>query len=107
MSSSFAQVLPGAPTQSLQSLTTFIFRWKRYVVYISGKQLNVLRSPTDLVQTISFDERLVAVKVEGDQSARIAVASAVNIWVLEAHTDDWNYVTWKKTLLLKRGRCNR
>jgi hypothetical protein len=102
MSSSFVQVLPGAPTQSLQSLTTFIFRWKRYVVYISGKQLNVLRSPTDLVQTISFDEKLVAVKVEGDQSARIAVASAANIWVLEAHTDDWNYVTWKKTLLLKR-----
>jgi hypothetical protein len=102
MPSSFAQVLPGAPTQSLQSLTTFAFRWKRYVVYISGKQLNVLRSPTELIQTVSFDETLVAVKVEGDQSARIAVASAANIWVLEAHTDNWNYVTWKRTLLLIR-----
>jgi hypothetical protein len=102
MPSLFAQILPGAPTQSLQSLTTFAFRWKRYIVYISGKQLNVLRSPTELVQTISFNEKLVAVKVEGDQSARIAVASAANIWVLEAHTDNWNYVTWKKTLLLIR-----
>jgi hypothetical protein len=102
MSSSFAQVLPGAPTESLQSLATFTFRWKRYIAYISGKQLNVLRSPTELVQVISFREELVAVKVEGDQSARIAVASAANVWVLEAHTDNWNRVTWKRVLLLER-----
>lgn len=103
MPSSFAQILPGAPTQSLQSLTTFTFRWKRYIVYISGKQLNILRSSTELVQTVSFDEELVAVKAEGDQSARIAAASAANVWVLETHTDNWNHVTWKKALLLKRG----
>lgn len=102
MSPPFAQILPGAPTQSLQSLTTFTFRWKRYVVYITGEQLNILRSPTELVQAVSFDEELVAVKAEGDQSARIAVASAANVWVLEAYTDNWNHVTWKKVLLLKR-----
>jgi hypothetical protein len=102
MPSSFAQILPGAPTQSLQSLTTFTFRWKRYIVYTSGKQLNILRSPTELVQAIPFDEELVAVKAEGDQSARIAAASAANVWVLEAHTDNWNHVTWRKVLLLKR-----
>ena len=102
MPSSFAQILPGAPTQSLQSLTTFTFRWKRYIVYISGKQLNILRSPTELVQAIVFDEELVAVKAEDDQGARIAAASAANVWVLEAHTDNWNHVTWRKVLLLKR-----
>lgn len=102
MPSLFAQILPGAPTKSLQSLTTFTFRWKRYIVYISGKQLNILRSPTDLTQAISFDEELVAVKAEDDQGARIAVASAANVWVLEAHTDNWNHVTWRKVLLLRR-----
>jgi len=102
MPSSFAQILPGAPTQSLQSLTTFTFRWKRYIVYISGKQLNILRSATELVQAIPFDEELVAVKAENDQGARIAAASAANVWVLEAHTDNWNHVTWRKVLLLKR-----
>ena len=102
MPSSFVQILPGAPTQSLQSLTTFTFRWKRYIVYISGKQLNILRSPTELLQAIQFDEELVAVKPEDDQGARIAAASAVNVWVLEAHTDNWNHVTWRKVLLLKR-----
>jgi hypothetical protein len=102
MPSSFAQILPGAPTQSLQSLTTFTFRWKRYIVYISGKQLNILRSPTELVQAIPFEEELVAVKAEGDQSARIAAASATSVWVLEAHTDNWNHVTWRNVLLLKR-----
>ena len=102
MPSSFAQILPGAPTQSLQSLTTFTFRWKRYIVYISGKQLNILRSPTELIQTVAFDEELVAVKAEDDQGARIAAASVANVWVLEAHTDNWNHVTWRKVLLLKR-----
>lgn len=100
--SSFAQILPGTPTQSLQSLTTFTFRWKRYIVYISGKQVNILRSPTELVQAISFDEELVSISAEGDQSAKIAVASTANVWVLEAHTDNWNHVTWRKSLLLKR-----
>ena len=102
MPSSFAQILPGAPTQSLQSFTTFTFRWKRYIVYISGKQLSILRSPTELVQAIPFDEELVAVKAEDDQGARIAAASAANVWVLEAHTDNLNNVTWRKVLLLKR-----
>lgn len=100
--SRFAQILPGAPTESLQSLTTFTFRWKRYVVYISGKQLNILRSPKELVQAVSFDEELVAVRAEGDQSAKIAVASEGNVWVLESQTDNWNQVTWRKVLLLKR-----
>lgn len=101
-SSSFAEILPGCPTESLQSLSTFTFRWKRYIVYISGKQLNILRSPTELVQAVSFNQDLVAVKAEGDQSAKIAVASEANVWILESQTDGWNHVTWKKELLLKR-----
>jgi hypothetical protein len=100
--SSFAQVLPGAPAEALQALTTFIFRWKRYIVYISGKQLNILRSPTELVQAITFDEELVAVGAEGEESAKIAVASSAKVWVLESTTNDWNLVTWRKALLLKR-----
>ncbi|KAM0718872.1 hypothetical protein Q7P37_005944 [Cladosporium fusiforme] len=100
--SPFAQILPGAPTESLQSLTTFTFRWKRYVAYISGKQLNILRSPTELVQAIRFDEDLVAIRAEGEQSAKIAVASEANVWILESQTDNWNQVTWRKVLLLKR-----
>jgi hypothetical protein len=100
--SSFAQILPGAPAEALQALTTFTFRWKRYIVYISGKQLNILRSPTELVQAITFDEELVAVRAEGEESANIAVASSANVWVLECTTNDWNQVTWRKALLLRR-----
>jgi hypothetical protein len=100
--SSFAQILPGAPAEALQALTTFTFRWKRYIVYISGKQLNILRSPTQLVQAITFDEELVAVRAEGEESANIAVASSAKVWVLESTTNDWNLVTWRKALLLKR-----
>lgn len=100
--SSFAQILPGAPIESLQSLTTFTFRWKRYVVYISGNQLNILRSPNELVQAVTFEEKLVAVKAEGEQSAKVAVASEGNVWVLEPETDNWNRVTWRKALLLRR-----
>jgi hypothetical protein len=102
MPSSFAQILPGAPAEALQAITTFTFRWKRYIVYISGKQLNILRSPTELVQAITFDEELVAVKAEGEESAKIAVASSANVWVVESTTNDWNQVTWRKALLLKR-----
>lgn len=102
MPSSFAQILPGAPAEALQALTAFTFRWKRYIVYISGKQLNILRSPTELVQAITFDEELVAVKAEGEDSAKIAVASSASVWVLESRTNDWNQVTWRKALLLKR-----
>ena len=100
--SSFAQILPGAPAEAQQALTTFTFRWKRYIVYISGKQLNILRSPTELVQAITFDEELVAVRAEGEESAKIAVASSANVWVLESTTNGWNQVTWRKALLLKR-----
>ena len=100
--SSFAQILPGAPAEALQALTTFTFRWKRYIVYISGRQLNILRSPTELVQAITFDEELVAVRAESEESAKIAVASSANVWVLESSTNDWNQVTWRKALLLKR-----
>ena len=100
--SSFAQILPGAPAEATQALTTFTFRWKRYIVYISGKQLNILRSPTELLQAITFDEELVAVRAEGEESANIAVASLANVWVLESTTNDWNQVTWRKALLLKR-----
>ena len=102
MPSSFAQILPGAPAEALQAITTFTFRWKRYIVYISGKQLNILRSPTELVQAITFDEELVAVRAEGEESAKIAVASSANVWVVESTTNDWNQVTWRKALLLKR-----
>lgn len=100
--STFAQVLPGTPTESFQTTTTHTFRWKRYIVYTSGKQLNILRSATELVQAITFEEDLVAVKAEQGDNGKIAVATARDVWILEPQTDSWNHVNWRQSLLLKR-----
>lgn len=100
--STFAQVLPGTPTDSLQTTTTYTFRWKRYIVYISGKQLNILRSATELVQALTFEDDLIAVKAEGRDNGRIAIATASDVWVLGPQTNSWNHVTWRKALLLTR-----
>lgn len=100
-SSSFVQILPGAPTASLQALTSFIFRQKRYITYISGRQLNLLSSPTTLVQALTFDSDIVAVAAE-TRTGKIAVASKKEVWVLEPLTEGWTKVWWQKSLLLVR-----
>ncbi|KAI7346515.1 hypothetical protein KC336_g22814, partial [Hortaea werneckii] len=59
--SPFAQIVPGAPTQSLQAISTLTYRYRRYIVYISGKRLNILSSPTKLIHVLDFKDELVAV----------------------------------------------
>ncbi|KAK4569470.1 regulator of (H+)-ATPase in vacuolar membrane [Recurvomyces mirabilis] len=98
-SSEFAQILPGAPTASVQATTTFIFRHKRYVTYISGSQLNILTGPTKLVQALAFTEGLVAVAVEST-TGKIAVASKSQVYVLEPVAEGWTKVWWEKSLCL-------
>ena len=96
----FAQILPGAPTQSLQAVSTFVFRYKRYVAYISGKQLNLLSSPASLVQAITFREELVAVTAES-QTGKLVVATRSDACVLEPVTEGWTRIWWEKALVMR------
>ncbi|KAK3673217.1 regulator of (H+)-ATPase in vacuolar membrane [Recurvomyces mirabilis] len=98
-SSDFAQILPGAPTASVQATATFIFRHKRYVTYITSSQLNILTGPTKLVQALAFAEGLVAVAVESN-TGKIAVASKSQVYVLEPIAEGWTKVWWEKSLCL-------
>ncbi|KAK0988780.1 regulator of (H+)-ATPase in vacuolar membrane [Friedmanniomyces endolithicus] len=100
-STDFIQILPGAPTCSLQALTTFTFRHKRFVVYISGCQLNICTSPTKLVQALTFDDELIATAAES-QTGKIAVACKCDRYVLEPVAEGWTKVWWKKSLRLGR-----
>ena len=97
----FVQVSPGAPTSSLQTLTSFIFRHRRYIAYFSGRQLNLLSSPNVLVQALTFEEKLVAVAAE-NHTGKIAVASKSEVWALESVTEGWTKVSWEKSLFLRR-----
>ncbi|KAK0328013.1 regulator of (H+)-ATPase in vacuolar membrane [Friedmanniomyces endolithicus] len=97
----FIQILPGAPTCSLQALTTFTFRHKRYVVYFSGCQLNICTSPTKLVQALSFDDELKAIAAES-QTGKIAVVGKSDRYILEPVAEGWTRVWWKKSLRLGR-----
>ncbi|KAK4541994.1 hypothetical protein LTR36_007194 [Oleoguttula mirabilis] len=97
----FAQILPGAPTPSLQAVATFIFRHKRHVAYISGNQLNILSSPTQLVQIITFDQALVAVSAES-QTGKVVVGGKSDVYVVEPVTEGWTKVWWEKALVLRR-----
>ncbi|KAK0940092.1 regulator of (H+)-ATPase in vacuolar membrane [Friedmanniomyces endolithicus] len=97
----FSQILPGAPTCSLQALTTFTFRHKRYVVYISGCQLKICTSPTKLVQALTFDDELIAVAAES-QTGKIAVAGRSDRHILEPVAESWTKVWWKKSLRVGR-----
>jgi WD40 repeat protein len=99
--SSFVQILPGAPTTSLQSLTSFVFRQKRYIAYVSGGQLNLLISPKTIIQALTFDDDLVAIAAE-TETGNVTVASKRKVWVLEPHTEGWTKVWWQKALLLIR-----
>lgn len=99
--SDFVQILPGAPTASLQAVSTFIFRHKRYIAYISGKQLNFLSSPTQLVQVLTFEEELVAIAVES-QTAKVVVAAKDDVYVLEPVVESWTKVWWERALALRR-----
>lgn len=100
-SSTFTHILPGRPTTCLQSLDTFIFRHKRYVVYISGRQVNLLSSPTTLAQALTFQDNLIAVAAE-NQTGKIVVASKRQVYVLEPLTEGWMRVWWERTLYLVR-----
>lgn len=97
----FAQVLPGAATTSLQGVSAFHFRHQRYVVYISGKQVNILLTPIKLVQAIEFREELVAVIAES-QTGKIIAAGLSDVYVLEPLTEGWTTVWWEKELALRR-----
>ncbi|KAK1085160.1 regulator of (H+)-ATPase in vacuolar membrane [Friedmanniomyces endolithicus] len=100
-STDFIQILPGAPTCSLQALTTFTFRHERYVVYISGCQLNICTSPTKLVQALAFDDELIATAAES-QTGKIAVVGKSDRYILEPVAEGWTRVWWKKSLRLGR-----
>ncbi|KAF7188483.1 Regulator of V-ATPase in vacuolar membrane protein 1 [Pseudocercospora fuligena] len=97
----FSHILPGAPTESLQATATFIYRFKRYVAYISGKQLNVLNAPNTLVQAVTFKHDLVAIAADAD-TGKLCVTSKKEAWVLEPLTEGWTKVWWEKSLLLRR-----
>ncbi|KAK5175278.1 regulator of (H+)-ATPase in vacuolar membrane [Saxophila tyrrhenica] len=99
--STFTDILPGAPTTSLQTLATFVFRHKRYIAYTSGRQLSILSSPTTLVQALIFPDDLIAIASEST-TGKVAVASKNDVWVLEPHTEGWTKVWWEKTLFLVR-----
>ncbi|KAF2767837.1 hypothetical protein EJ03DRAFT_242168, partial [Teratosphaeria nubilosa] len=94
-------VLPGAPTSALQTLTSFTFRHKRYVAYISGPQLTLLSGADTVVHVVSFDEDLVAVTAES-QSGKVLVAGRADVYVLVAVAEGWTKVWWEKSLLLRR-----
>ncbi|KAK3115955.1 regulator of (H+)-ATPase in vacuolar membrane [Teratosphaeriaceae sp. CCFEE 6253] len=101
-STNLLQMLPGAPTASLQGVSTFVFRYKRYVAYISGTRLNVCASPTNLVQALTFAGELVAVVAEA-QTGKIAVASRGEVYVLAPVAEGWARVSWEKALCLRTG----
>lgn len=101
-STPFEQILPGKPVAGVQSLTTFAYRHKRYVAYISGRQLSILSSSTVLAQAITFSEPLVSVTAEAE-SGKIAVATKEAAWVLEPVTEGWTKIWWERALSLKRG----
>ncbi|KXT16619.1 hypothetical protein AC579_6669 [Pseudocercospora musae] len=97
----FLHILPGAPTESLQATVTFIYRFKRYVAYISGKQLNILNAPNTLVQAITFEHDLVAIAADA-KTGKLSVASQKEAWILEPLTEGWTKVWWEKSLLLRQ-----
>lgn len=72
------------------------------MAYISGCQLNVLSSPTKLVQAIRFSHDLVAIAAD-DGSGKLAVADGRNVWILEPISEGWTRLWWETTLNLRRG----
>jgi WD40 repeat protein len=97
----FSTILPGAPTESLQAVTSFVYRFKRYVAYISAAQLLILSAPHVLAQAIAFPHPLVAV-VADPKTGKLIVAGQTQVWILEAIAEGWTRVWWEKSLLLKR-----
>ncbi|RMY48804.1 hypothetical protein D0865_07871 [Hortaea werneckii] len=99
--SPFAQILPGAPTQSLRAISTLTYRYRRYILYISGRRLNILSSPTKLIHVLDFKDELVAVTGQS-QTGKVAVASKSHVYILEPVTEGWSRIWWEKALLLRR-----
>ncbi|KAF2480108.1 RAVE protein 1 C terminal-domain-containing protein [Neohortaea acidophila] len=96
----FEQILPGAPSVSLQTVACFSLRQKRYVVYISGRQLNIFSGPHVLVQCLSFSDDLTAVTAE-TWTGRIALAGRQGLWIITPVLEGWTSVRWEKTLYLR------
>ena len=101
MPTAFAEILPGAPTESLQATTTFVYRFKRYIVYISGRQLNVLSAPNVLIQAITFKHDLTAVAAD-PKSGKLIVTGKQQAWILEPIAEGWTKIYWEKALLLRQ-----
>ena len=78
-----------------------MFRQKRYIAYISGRQLNLLSSPTTLVQALALDDALVSLAAE-TRTGKLVVASRKSIWVLEPRTEGWTKTWWAQAQLLVR-----
>lgn len=102
----FSEILPGAPAASLQATTTFIYRFKRYIVYISGCQLNVLSAPNVLVQAITFPHPLTAVAASPKTGQLIVAGEGqAQAVILEPVAEGWTKISWEKTLLLRRDEA--
>lgn len=100
-STPFEHILPGKPVTGYQSISTCTHRYKRYIAYISGKQLSILSAPTVLLQAITFGEALVCVTAD-PKTGKIAVASEAGAWVLEPVTEGWSKIWWEKALYLRK-----
>ncbi|PPJ58167.1 hypothetical protein CBER1_02621 [Cercospora berteroae] len=98
----FAEILPGTPAESLQAVTIFVFRFKRYIAYISGQQLNILSGPSTLVQALTFPHGLIAVAADA-KSGKLLVAGKKQAWILEPVAEGWTRLWWEKTLLLRHN----
>nr|POE92361.1 atp-dependent dna helicase recq [Quercus suber] len=98
----YVQILPGAPRPSLQCVTTFVYRQKRYIAYISGCQLNILTGPATFVQALTFRSELSAVLADGSTGSIALIVGKSNTYILEPRTEGWSKVWWVETLSLRR-----
>ncbi|KAM3425282.1 hypothetical protein BST61_g7230 [Cercospora zeina] len=100
--SAFAEILPGTPTESLQATTICVHRFKRYIAYICGRQLNILSGPSTLVQALTFSDELIAVAADA-KSGKLLVAGKKQAWILEPIAEGWTRLWWEKALLLRHN----
>nr|POE63034.1 regulator of v-atpase in vacuolar membrane protein 1 [Quercus suber] len=107
----YTQILPGAPTPTLQCVTSFIYRQTRYIAYISGCQLNILTGPTTFVQALTFQSELNAVLADGSTGNIALIEDKRTINILEPSTDGWRKLWWEKKISLQsedggnKARC--
>jgi WD40 repeat protein len=91
--------LPGRPQTHLQALSTGVYQDQTVVCYISGSALIVCNAPESILQTIYHDDvpwtssGLVAVAYD-QRSAKIATASADNVYVYELREEVKGQLRW-------------